>query len=54
MKIGEKANSKAGVLSGGQKRKLSVAIALIGNSQLVCDNLPIYTYTLYWQISIFR
>ena len=31
----EKANTPSGSLSGGQKRKLSVAIALIGDSKIV-------------------
>jgi ATP-binding cassette subfamily A (ABC1) protein 3 len=31
----EKANAKASTLSGGQKRKLSVGIALIGDSKVV-------------------
>lgn len=49
MKIEHKADFKAGLLSGGQKRKVSVAIALIGNSQLVgyssfCKNLTSVFY----------
>jgi ABC-type branched-subunit amino acid transport system ATPase component len=31
----EKAHAKSGTLSGGQKRKLSVGIALIGDSKIV-------------------
>lgn len=36
----EKADSKSAVLSGGQKRKLSVGIALIGDSKLVFLDEP--------------
>lgn len=36
----EKANAKASTLSGGQKRKLSVGIALIGNSKVVVLDEP--------------
>ncbi|KAL3876747.1 hypothetical protein ACJMK2_034544 [Sinanodonta woodiana] len=36
----DKANSKAKDLSGGQKRKLSVAIALIGNSKIIFLDEP--------------
>lgn len=37
LKIEFKQNARAGTLSGGQKRKLSLAIALIGGSE-VCKN----------------
>jgi ATP-binding cassette subfamily A (ABC1) protein 3 len=40
MDIDKKATSRAGTLSGGMKRKLSVAIALVGNSQLVVLDEP--------------
>jgi ABC-type multidrug transport system ATPase subunit len=36
----EKANAKSATLSGGQKRKLSVGIALIGDSRLVVLDEP--------------
>jgi ABC-type multidrug transport system ATPase subunit len=35
LKIEFKVNARAGTLSGGQKRKLSLAIALIGGSEVV-------------------
>ena len=35
LKIEFKANAYAGTLSGGQKRKLSLAIALIGGSEVI-------------------
>lgn len=42
LKVGleSKRKAKAGSLSGGQKRKLSVGIALIGDSQLVMLDEP--------------
>jgi ATP-binding cassette subfamily A (ABC1) protein 3 len=40
MDITSKKNAKAGTLSGGMKRKLSVGVALIGNSQLVVLDEP--------------
>jgi ABC-type multidrug transport system ATPase subunit len=42
MEVGlvEKADAKAKTLSGGQKRKLSVGIALIGDSQIVVLDEP--------------
>jgi ABC-type multidrug transport system ATPase subunit len=36
----EKANSKSTTLSGGQKRKLSLGIALIGDSKVVILDEP--------------
>ena len=33
--LSEKANSRSSTLSGGQKRKLSLGIALIGDSKVV-------------------
>ena len=42
----EKANSKSTTLSGGQKRKLSLGIALIGDSKVVIlDGMPLSLLT---------
>ena len=40
MDITKKRHAKATTLSGGQKRKLSVGVALIGDSQMVMLDEP--------------
>jgi ABC-type multidrug transport system ATPase subunit len=47
LKIDFKANAKAATLSGGQKRKLSMAIALIGGSEVYSINIPNDTIIYY-------
>jgi ABC-2 type transport system ATP-binding protein len=36
VRLTESANQRAGAFSGGMKRRLSVAVALIGNPEVVC------------------
>lgn len=39
--LGEKINENAGVLSGGQKRKLQLAIGLVGGSESMFATIPV-------------
>lgn len=46
LKIADKSNSYANVLSGGQKRKLSLAISLIGGSEVIFNAQSYYSVSL--------
>ncbi|KAL2320738.1 hypothetical protein Fmac_029707 [Flemingia macrophylla] len=53
--LGDKINSIVGTLSGGMKRKLSLGIALIGNSKVIVLDEPTsgmdpYSMRLTWQL----
>jgi ATP-binding cassette subfamily A (ABC1) protein 3 len=43
----EKANAKSSTMSGGQKRKLSLGIALIGDSKVVILDGEIFCYSWF-------
>ena len=61
VKLSQAANVRAGSYSGGMKRRLSVAIALIGDPKLVfldepvetCQNFHNFTYCTYSHMLIF-
>ncbi len=47
MKLVEAANVRAGSYSGGMKRRLSVAIALIGDPKVVYLDEPVSRHFIY-------
>lgn len=57
VRLTESANQRAGAFSGGMKRRLSVAVALIGNpevvSHLILTNLvELYLVSLFLYLSV--
>lgn len=49
--LSDKANASAKHLSGGQKRKLSIGIAVIGDPKVFCDILSYQQYNSYFRSS---